>query len=540
MGIHKFRLPPDDAPPPPPEARKGFFVGPDRTPMRTMVELRPGMLLTHRDVSESGMFHVPWPVPGRGIPMIATATLSERQAPYDLVVELARGKLNDLRNQLADWRHHLGLIPSPDLRAQLGEAQRLFARAALSQDQPEEAYKLASESLSKTMEAADKAVLAYTELLLRLRHHHATRLPTHLACVLEGDPSREAWGERVPRFCNAARLSIPWRALAPRENEFDWDALDAQMEYCREHNLTVAMGPLVEFRTESLPEWLFEFQDDPHNLLDVILDWVRQILVRYRGRVSTWHLMGRIGTPTCLGLSEEEQIEITARVLQTARQVEPHGQLVVDFDRPWAEWLGAPDAIHQLSPLHLGDYLTRVELGLAGVGLEIAPGLPSPGSHLRDLLDFSRLLDLYALLNIPLHVTIVFPSGVEPDSGSAGASESESGSGSDEAEGGERSDDTVDFRPPAESHAAQWPEPPNEARQAEWASRWIALAVSKPYVRSVTWGRATDRESSPYPRTGLFREDGSAKPIVDWLESFYRRHLGEGEESPSQSTSAST
>ena len=37
------------------------------------------------------------------------------------------------------------------------------------------------------------------------------------------------------------------------------------------------------------------------------------------------------------------------------------------------------------------------------------------GSHIRDRFDFSRLLDLYALLNLPLHIWFAFPSSTQPD-----------------------------------------------------------------------------------------------------------------------------
>ncbi len=48
------------------------------------------------------------------MPIVGTATLAERIAPYMLAVELARGKLNDIRNQLSDWLQ-MGLRSTPDL-----------------------------------------------------------------------------------------------------------------------------------------------------------------------------------------------------------------------------------------------------------------------------------------------------------------------------------------------------------------------------------------------------------------------------------------
>src|SRR5436853_640564 len=72
--------------------------------------------------------NAPWPVEGHGTPVVTTATLAGRAQPYDLAVELARGRLNDVRNQAADWSLMGLLIPSA-LEARLGDARRAFSRA---------------------------------------------------------------------------------------------------------------------------------------------------------------------------------------------------------------------------------------------------------------------------------------------------------------------------------------------------------------------------------------------------------------------------
>src|SRR5262245_13830753 len=80
--------------------------GPDNMPWPTTVEVDlPGRLLrVTRAVDESGNLAVPTEVPGAGRLMGATATLMERPAAYRLLTELARGKVNQVRSQLADWR----------------------------------------------------------------------------------------------------------------------------------------------------------------------------------------------------------------------------------------------------------------------------------------------------------------------------------------------------------------------------------------------------------------------------------------------------
>src|SRR3979490_1623111 len=104
MGVLKFQLTSPEMASRLSELRKAYFAGLDRTPSRLGIEFRHGLMICHRDNNESGRLFIPWPVEGFGPPIVGTATLAERPEPYCLAVELARGKLNDLRNQLADWK----------------------------------------------------------------------------------------------------------------------------------------------------------------------------------------------------------------------------------------------------------------------------------------------------------------------------------------------------------------------------------------------------------------------------------------------------
>ena len=95
-------------------------------------------------------------------------------------------------------------------------------------------------------------------------------------------------------------------------------------------------------------------------------------------------------------------------------------------------------------------------------------------------------------MNVPLHLWIVLPSASGPD---------------------------PNADPAIRVEAAQWPVPPDEASQANWAAKWIALAVAKPFVRTVTWLQASDAMPHVYPHGGLIRADNTAKPLVGWLQS---------------------
>src|SRR6516165_7166403 len=78
--------------------------GPDNMPWPTDLRFAAGQMTVSRAVDESGYLAAPWPIDGLGVLMGTSATLIERARPYNLLVELARGKINQVRCQAADWR----------------------------------------------------------------------------------------------------------------------------------------------------------------------------------------------------------------------------------------------------------------------------------------------------------------------------------------------------------------------------------------------------------------------------------------------------
>lgn len=495
MGSLKFRLPADDPSGRSIDWKKAFVTGVDRTPERIHLDVRDGFLTCRRENPESGRFSIPWRVEGFGAPIVATATLADRPTPYDLAVELARGKLNDVRNQAADWAL-MGLKLSPELEAALDESRRAFALAATSVSEPETCFEHAQTSLAASFRAGKLLTDGYSQQVLRRRVDSGAKLPTLLSCVLDGEPKPASWSRTLLLCTNAARIRCGWGDLEPVEGQFRWDVPDAQLHWCRRKHLAAEAGPILEFHPAALPDWIWLFEGDSETLTRMVESLIRQVVGRYKGKIASWHLVARPASSEILGLSEDEQIRLTARVVQVARQVDPDAHLVVDLDRPWAEWMGSSP--FQLGPLHLADSLARADLGLSGIGLEVAPGFSPPGSHLRDTFEFSRLLDLYSLLNLPLHVSLAFPSAAANDPKAAKGMKVES---------------------------SQWPGAIDEAAQRAWGAEWTALAVAKPFVKSVTWLQAADSAKHLYPNAGLFRPDDTPKPLLNWMKSFRSRFL---------------
>jgi hypothetical protein len=495
MGVMKFRLPSNEPAQRLPDYRKAYITGLDRTPGRLAVELRNGLMTCVRDTPESGRLFVPWPIEGHGTPIVGTATLAERASPYFLAVELARGKLNDIRNQVSDWVQ-MGLRSTPELDKALAEAQHAFVRCATSTDRHEACTAAARVSLESASRAGDLLVEAYTAQILQSRLSATSKLSTHLGCVLDVAPQHLPSSLDWPSAFSIAHVGVSWKQIAPSEGQYRWDLLDAQLAWCRAKGLNFEVGPLIEFRQSCLPDWVWLWESDCEAISGLAGGFVRQVVQRYRGRVPLWHVVHRPGSGDILGLTEEEQIRITARAIQVAHQTDPSAQLTIGIDRPWAEWMGTSH--FQLGPLHLCDYLLRADLGLSAVAIEIAPGYSAPGSYMRDLFELSKLLDLYSLLNVPIHVWMALPSAEGPDPGA---------------------------EPTVRVESPQWPVPIDENLQSRWGARWVALAVAKPFVRTLSWLQLSDAFPHLYPHGGLLRRDQSPKPLLSWLQILRKETL---------------
>src|SRR5437763_10786616 len=160
--------------------------GPDNMPTPTELTFASGQMRTRRGIDESGWLVAPWPVDGVGHVMGTTATLMERTRPYSLLVELARGKINQMRCQAADWRMG-GLQISAELQQTIHAATLTFGRAVTSTSggspTPQET-KQTQDALEQGYRAAGQLVDAYLEQGFSIRQRRAPKLDTTLGCRL--------------------------------------------------------------------------------------------------------------------------------------------------------------------------------------------------------------------------------------------------------------------------------------------------------------------------------------------------------------------
>ena len=475
-----------------------YMCGMDELPWRGRAYFSGNQLIVERNESDSGQVFVPWRINGHGDMLLATATLMERDRPYMLEIELARGALFQLRIQMAQWET-LGLVVPDPLRGRAAEAMSDFARAATSQDDLAEAADWAQRSLTTTVDAMKRLATIYAQQALELRRSQSRALPTWLGVQLGSQLPPAAVARRLPAAFNMVSVPLSWRAIEATEGRRVWNQADAQVDWAQSAGLKVTGGPLLELDDRGVPDWTYLWEGDIDGLLSFMLDHVRAVVRRYRGRVHLWQVAARMTHGNVLALSEEQRLQITARAIATVRELDPSVPLIATFDQPWAEYLASEQL--DLAPLHFADALVRAELGLSGVGLEINVGYHPGATAHRSPLAYSRLVDTWSLLELPLLVALTVPSSpAEDPQASRGVSVLAS--------------DDSDVSP---------------AAQADWIERHVPLLLAKNSVQVVLWNQLSDAAPHHYPHGGLFDAENHAKPAMAVMRKIRKRYLTAGQ-----------
>lgn len=476
-------------------AQRACFVGQDLIPWLASVHWDANRLSLERASKDSGCLRIPWRVVGRGELTISTGTLVEREAPYLLEVELARGKLNQLRHSLCDWQT-LGLAAPGDMYEDLHATVALFSSAVTRQHDPIEACGRAQQALARACELADRLAALYCEQASAARHRQASKLDVLLASSLGRSHMDRATSKLYRRAFNAAVVPLAWPVLEAKEGAYDWTLTDHQTAWCEAHHLKTIGGPLVQLDRGGLPDWLYLWDGDFSSLAGFITAHVRAVTQRLHGKIDLWHAVARANIGGALSLSEEETLHLTVLVIEAIRHIDAETPVVISFDQPWADYMGRRDT--DLAPWHFADALARAGLGLAGLMLEINLGYAPGGTAVRDSLDIIRQLDLWSMFGLPLLVNLTAPSDAGPD-------------------------------PLARPGLTAWEAPvaagwtPQTQRQL--AERWLALLVARPNVRVVTWNQLRDGEPHEFPHGGLIDPRGEAKPALESLAAIRRAHL---------------
>lgn len=471
-----------------------YLASGDGIPWECRVALSDDTLTVDRDTRESGFLYFPWKVAGRGLVQVYSGCLMERAKAYNLPLELARGTLNRLRNQSSLWQT-AGMTISPAFAEALKTATAALARAATGQDDPEQSQDQAEEAIRLGLDAAEMLSQDYAQQVINIRRAQPTQPSVLIGARLSVPPTGDAAAKFLALF-NTVVVGETWPEIEPQQGNFDWTATDRVIAWAQENSLRVCLGPLVQMDKHSLPDWLF-LDDGYEEVQASVVKFIDAVVTRYRGKVQLWNVTARMNQDGAFAFSEEQRLRLVVDAVDRVRSGDGRTPMVVSFNQPWAEYIARKD--QELTPINFADTLIRGELGLAGIGMEIQYGYWPGGTMPRDPLDFSRMLDRWSQIGVPLMVFLSAPSSMGAD-----------------AFARHPAHPLVDLRPGGV----------NPAWQQEVIEKLFPVLLSKHTVQAVVWDTWQDNQPHELSCAGLIDGSNKPKPALQAFTALRKQLLG--------------
>jgi hypothetical protein len=475
MGEFKFRLPPHWSL----ERRQSaaiHTVGLDGIPWPCKISVKDSMLTVSRNRNESGKTFVPYSFPNHGELLISTGTLPERGQPYSLVMELTRGTLNRLRNQLSIWQEG-GLEIASTIHDGVAQATTLLSQA-ITNDGDQAQDEISAQAIEVTMDTMFELARQFGTEVTKFRQANADMHPFWLANTLSNTrPIEDGMG--VSGF-DLVRIK-PEKLDSVSQEQLSKRVID---------------GPFLDASSHGLSEELTQMEDF-QSRRNHILSKTREHLSNLSPSVSLIHAVSGLNGMGHRHLSYPQQLEITTQLLQTVEEANHEVPTLVSFDFPWAERLAS--AVGGSHPLQIADSLLRQGSQISFLGVEVNLGYWPGGSVMRDPFQWIDMLDLWTQLGIPLVIILRAPTWSTDDGEAPPA-------------GGEVCD---------QRHVNTF-ERENDRLRIEYLRTILPMLVARPAVHGLIWSQWQDSDDDRYPHAGLENSAGEMKTVYQLLKSLPR------------------
>lgn len=475
-----------------------YVVGSDDVPLRAEISFKNGVVSCKKRAAGPAGLALLWDVPDSGTFLLETIRVQEREKPYILQVELARGRLMRIHHKLEDW----GLLDyegSEDLAAKVAEARELLIQALQSEDAAA-AAELGQRSLSMAVQASEELSRFHASLLLA-RRKQAPGFPRRIfGCSVHLEHPAELSRKRLAGAFDFVTLPIVWRDIEPTEQTFNWKPLDAWVESLAKGPVPIRGSALLSFSEKNVPDWLYIWEHDFDTIRDLAFEHVRRVINRYGQYIQTWTIVSGIHANTCFTFSFEQLMELTRMTAALTKQLSPRGMATLELVFPWGEYYARNQ--RTIPPLLYADMALQSGVNFDAFGLQFLFGPAIDGMYVRDMFQISAALDQFAKLGKPLHITAVQVPSDPPAARAETLAEGGSGDG------------------------GAWRGPWTEEIQAQWLRRFVEVAMSKPFVESISWHGLADHARQEVPHGGLLRADHTPKAAYKQLLTLRNELLG--------------
>ena len=455
---------------------------------RAKIIFKKGYIECIRPNFETAGLALLWPIDGFGRILLPTTCLPERKRPYNLNVEIARAKLMQITNRREDWSFFDNIEGMEEVSKQ---SQDLFIDAIQNINDPSRASRLADESLRKAMVYSEKLAVRQGKSLFdkRCKSHGFGR--GCLGCRI--DPAlmtKAAYLERLLELFTSVTVPINWAKIESRQGHFDFSQVDPCITMLSRRKVVVSAGPLLRFSKDHLPDWLLRSGMGFEKIREMAYQFVSKVVSRYAGVVHRWYAISGLNTSNQFNFNFEQILEMTRAANMAVRAAGSRAVRVIEVSSPWGEYYAVTPG--SIPPFVYMDMVVQSGTSFDAFGLQVRFGKDESGMHLRDMMHISSILDCFAPVAKPLHVTEVeIPS--------------EMGTG-----------------PFSADMAGMWHRQWDQTRQSQWLEQFYKIALSKPFVEAVNYGNFADHEGSIVAHSGLLTDAHAPKEAFNALKHLHR------------------
>lgn len=447
------------------------LLGADRVPVRAEIRFEKGEIICDARSRGAAALALMWSVDGIGRILLETPRVLERPEPYHLHLELARGQLMRISQKREDW----GFYDHPagkHLYGEIDKARDLLV-AALEAPDAAVAAKLADQSLTLGLKVGESLTSYHASINLAARLADKTLPATPLGCRVDPSHYSDASMQLIADAFQFVELPFTWAGLQPVEGKYETAHLERALQHLKARRMPIRACSLLSFEPWETPTWLAKTARDYDRLRDAIMKHLRTIVRSFSGHVQSWEVCVGLHAYNTYKLSFEQLVELTRMSAILTRQAAPKSEVLLGIVLPWGEYY-ANDP-QTIPPTLYAEMALQSGVNFDAFNIQLQFGGQNCAQYVRDLLQLASILDRFGGYGKPLHVSCMgVPSnGMTPMSG-------------------------------------YWHDEWNENVQAAWLHDMVRIALSKPFVASVSWQALSDGVA-PSPWGGLQKKDGSLK-----------------------------
>ena len=437
---------------------------------RAQIAYKDGLIVCSKANLETAGLALLWPVEGFGKVLLSTTCLPEKRTRYILNVELARAKLMHILNKREDWSFFNSIEGLEDL---LNESRDLLIRAIQKISDPPAAAQLADESLKKALDFSESLAIRQAESLLRIRGRNRGFGRRCLGCCVDQRQiANVAYVRKLVESFGFVTIPADWSLIEMHKGTYNFSKVDACMHVLGKKRLAICVGPLLCFSKPCLPRWLLQSGVGFEKVREAAYRFIYRIVSRYAGKVHSWRVVTGLNAFNHFGFTFEQVLELTRAATMAVKAATNRGVKIVEICNPWGEYYATTP--NTIPPLVYLDMVVQSGINFDAFGLQLRFGKNQAGMHIRDMMQLSSVLDYFGAVAKPLYITEVEVPGAD-----------ESGSHNGNL-------------------AGMWHGPWDEARLGQWVEQFYKIALSKPFVDTVTYSHLTDVKDGELAKSGLF------------------------------------